>query len=56
MSSRRRNAKFDFEVKIGYEEIEPQDLEQLRVTMNFSDAMIDAIHTLEKLLAAERLA
>ena len=47
-SSRRRNAKFDFEVKIGYEEIEPQDLEQLRVTMNFSDAMIDAIHTLEK--------
>jgi DNA helicase HerA-like ATPase len=47
-SSRRRNAKFDFEVKIGFEEIEPQDLEQLRVTMNFSDAMIDAIHTLEK--------
>jgi DNA helicase HerA-like ATPase len=47
-SSRRRNAKFDFEVKIGYEDIEPQDLEQLRVTMNFSDAMIDAIHTLQK--------
>jgi hypothetical protein len=47
-SSRRRNAKFDFEVKIGYEDIEPQDLEQLRVTMNFSDAMIDAIHTLAK--------
>lgn len=47
-SSRRRNAKFDFEVKLGYDEIEPQDLEQLRVTMNFSDAMIDAIHTLNK--------
>lgn len=47
-SSRRRNAKFDFEVKIGFEEIEPQDLEQLRVTMGFSDAMIDAIHTLSK--------
>ncbi len=47
-SSRRRNAKFDFEVKLGYDEIEPQDLEQLRVTMNFSDAMIDAIHTLSK--------
>jgi len=47
-SSRRRNAKFDFEVKIGYEEIEPGDLEQLRVNMNFSDAMIDAIHTLSK--------
>jgi uncharacterized protein len=47
-SSRRRNAKFDFEVKLGFDEIEPQDLEQLRVTMNFSDAMIDAIHTLSK--------
>ncbi len=47
-SSRRRNAKYDFEVKIGYDEIEPSDLEQLRVTMNFSDAMIDAIHTLSK--------
>ncbi|HLV37621.1 MAG TPA: ATP-binding protein, partial [Spirillospora sp.] len=47
-SSRRRNARFDFEVKLGYDEIEPQDLEQLRVTMNFSDAMIDAIHTLSK--------
>ncbi|MBZ0304275.1 MAG: ATP-binding protein [Anaerolineae bacterium] len=47
-SSRRRNAKFDFEVKLGYDEVEPEDLEQLRVTMNFSDAMIDAIHTLSK--------
>ena len=47
-SSRRRNAKYDFEVKIGYTDIEPMDLEQLRVTMNFSDAMIDAIHTLSK--------
>lgn len=47
-SSRRRNAKYDFEVKIGYADIEPSDLEQLRVTMNFSDAMIDAIHTLNK--------
>lgn len=47
-SSRRRNAKYDFEVKLGYDEIEPQDLEQLRVTMSFSDAMIDCIHTLHK--------
>ena len=47
-SSRRRNAKYDFEVRLGYDEIEPQDLEQLRVTMSFSDAMIDCIHTLHK--------
>ncbi len=47
-SSRRRNAKYDFEVRLGYDEIEPSDLEQLRVTMSFSDAMIDCIHTLNK--------
>lgn len=47
-SSRRRKAQYDFEVKLGYDEIEPQDLEQLRVTMSFSDAMIDCIHTLHK--------
>ncbi len=47
-SSRRRNAKFDSEVKIGLDEIEPEDIAQLRVTMSLSDAMIDAAHTLHK--------
>jgi hypothetical protein len=55
-SSRRRNAKYDFEVKIGFADIEPSDLEQLRVTMNFSDAMIDAIHTLNKRWGANWIA
>lgn len=47
-STRRRKAKFDFEVKLAYEEIEPQDLEQLRITMNLSDTMIDAAYVLRR--------
>ena len=47
-SSRRRNAKSDFEVKLGYDEIEPEDIAALRDTMNLTDAMIDAAYTLKK--------
>lgn len=47
-SSRRRDAKYDFEVKLGYHEIEPEDIAMLRETMNLSDAMIDAAYTLRK--------
>ncbi|MCB9452311.1 MAG: ATP-binding protein [Anaerolineaceae bacterium] len=47
-SSRRRNAKYDFEVKLGLDEIEPEDIAMLRATMNLSDAMIDAAYTMRK--------
>lgn len=47
-STRRRNAKYDFEVKLGYTEIEPEDIAMLKGTMNLSDAMIDAAFTLRK--------
>lgn len=47
-SSRRRKAKFDFEVKLGFDEIEPEDIAMLRATMSLSDAMIDAAYTLRK--------
>lgn len=47
-STRRRQAKVDFEVKIGYHEVEPEDFESLRVTMNLSDAMLDAARMLRK--------
>jgi uncharacterized protein len=47
-SSRKRNAKVDFEVMIGYDEIEPEDIAMLRETMGLTDAMIDAAHTLAK--------
>ncbi|MFN8374681.1 MAG: ATP-binding protein [Anaerolineae bacterium] len=47
-SSRRRKAPYDFEVKLGYNEIEPEDIAMLRGTMSLSDAMIDAAYTLSK--------
>lgn len=48
-SSTRRNAKFDFEVKLGYNEIEPEDIAMLKATMNLSDTMVDAAYTLKKI-------
>ncbi len=48
-SSSRRNAKFDFEVKLGFNEIEPEDIAMLKATMNLSDTMIDAAYTLKKM-------
>lgn len=48
-SSHRRGAKFDFEVKLGYNEIEPEDIAMLKATLNISDTMIDAAYTLRKL-------
>jgi DNA helicase HerA-like ATPase len=48
-SSRRRNAKYDFEVRLPYDEITPADLQGLAGTMNLSDAMIDAAYSLSKL-------
>ncbi len=47
-SSNRRNARFDFEVKLGYSEIEPEDIAMLKSTMNLSDSMVDAAYTLRK--------
>jgi hypothetical protein len=47
-SSRRRNVRPDFEVKLGYDEIEPEDIAIMRDTMSLSDAMIDAAYALRK--------
>jgi uncharacterized protein len=47
-STRRRQAVYDREVKIAYDEILPEDLSMLRETMSLSDAMIDAAYTLHK--------
>ena len=46
--ARRRNTPFEFEVKLGYDEIDPEDIANLRATMNLSDAMIDAAYTMKK--------
>ncbi|MFN8530313.1 MAG: ATP-binding protein [Anaerolineae bacterium] len=45
-SSRKRGARLDFEIKLGYEDIDPEDLEMLRETMGFTDAMLDGARTL----------
>ena len=52
-SSRRRNAKFDFEIKLGFDEIDPEDLAMLKVTMSLSDTMLDAAYLLRKLWGKE---
>lgn len=51
-SSRRRNAKYDSAIRLGYDEIEPEDIAMLKGTMNLSDAMIDAAYTLRKVWGA----
>ena len=48
-SSRRRNAKYDFAIKLGYDEIEPEDIAMLKASMNLSDTMVDAAYLLRKL-------
>lgn len=48
-SSRRRNAKYDFAIKLGFEEIEPEDIGMLKATMNLSDTMVDAAYLLRKI-------
>ena len=52
-SSRRRNAPYDFEVKLPYSEIEPEDLASLKMTLNLSDTMLDAAYTLQKIWGDE---
>ena len=48
-SSKRRGATYDFEVRLGFNEIEPEDIAMLKATMNLSDTMIDAAYTLRKM-------
>ncbi|PJF33558.1 MAG: ATPase, partial [Phototrophicales bacterium] len=47
-SSRRRNAKYDFAIKLGFDEIEPEDIAMLKATMSLSDTMVDAAYLLRK--------
>jgi DNA helicase HerA-like ATPase len=48
-SSRRRNAKYDHVVTLGYDDIQPEDLAMLKSTMDLTDSMIDAAYELQKL-------
>ena len=52
-SSAKRQSNPDFIVKIGFNEIEPEDVAMLKATMNLSDTMIDAAYTLAKIWKSE---
>ena len=47
-SSRRRQVATDAVVEIGYDEVEPEDIEVLRETLNLTDLAVDAAYTLER--------
>ena len=46
----RRKVPYDFEVQVGYDEIEPEDVELLRETLSLSDVAASAAYNLEQRL------
>ncbi len=49
-SSRRRGSKTDFTVRIGYEQLEPEDLEMLAPLFGFTDVQSNALYMLRRRL------
>jgi DNA helicase HerA-like ATPase len=49
-SSRRRKVSTDFVVRIGYDEIEPEDMVLLRQTLNLTEPAVEAIYQLRRRL------
>jgi len=47
-SSRRRRVSTDFVVRIGYDEIEPEDIVLLRQTLNLTEASVQAVYQLAR--------
>jgi len=47
-SSRRRRVSTDFVVRIGYDEIEPEDIGLLRQTLNLTEASVQAVYQLHR--------
>jgi len=47
-SSRRRKVSTDFVVRIGYDEIEPEDIGLLRQTLNLTEASVQAVYILAR--------
>ena len=45
-----RRESTDFEVKIGYDEIEPEDIALLRQTLNLTELAVEAIYQLKRAL------
>ena len=53
-SSKRRGLTPDYVVRIGYEEIEPEDIQMLRETLNLSEAAADAAYSLNSKFGRRR--
>jgi DNA helicase HerA-like ATPase len=49
-SSRRRESKFDLTVRIGYDQIEPEDVDMLSTLMGLTDVQIGALYFLRRRL------
>jgi DNA helicase HerA-like ATPase len=49
-SSRRRGSKVDFEVRIGYDQIEPEDVDMLSNMMGLSEVQVGALYYLRRRL------
>jgi len=47
-NSRRRGVSTDFVVKIGYDEIEPEDMSLLRQTLNLTEPAVEAVYQLRR--------
>lgn len=47
-NSRRRRVSTDFVVKIGYDEIEPEDISLLRQTLNLTEPAVEAVYQLHR--------
>ncbi len=55
-SSRRRGSNPDYTVTIGYEQVEPDDLEMLQGILNLSEPQVGAIYALHRYLQRDWLA
>ncbi len=54
-SSRRRKSKVDFEVRISFEQIEPEDVEMLAPLLGFTDVQTNALYMLRRKLGRKWL-
>jgi hypothetical protein len=51
---KRRKVKSDFMVRIGYDEIEPEDIQMLRHVLNLTEAAVQAVYELAKRFSDEK--
>jgi len=54
-NAKRRKVSTDFIVKVGYDEIEPEDMLLLRQTLNLTEPAVEAVYSLRKRLGKDWL-